>query len=151
MSSAVDELRKRMVFVRRQAENLRPAITRVHSDFVTDRKADFASGGATTGHGAWRPNAASTIKAKGHARILRGSKSGGFQLYRSIVNMRHADHVYTYTPNVSLELGTKHWKARIHQLGLGKGGIRRPIDPTAKQRRSYAFTLTQWVMTGKLS
>ncbi len=122
----------------------------MHSEFVTDRKLDFATGGATTAHGAWTPNRPSTLKSKGHGRVLFGLKSGGFQLHKSIVNQRHRDHVFIYTKGVSVELGTKHWKARIHQEGLGPGGIRRPIDPTAKQRRRYSSILSNWIMKGKL-
>ena len=97
-------------------------------------------------------NRPSTILRKGHSQVLFGTPGGGFQLFKSITSPQHTDHVFSWTKGSnSIELGTKHWKARIHQLGLGKHGvIRRPIDPTTKQRKAYATILVTWVLKGKL-
>ena len=114
---------------------------------------DFATGGATTASGAWQANKPSTIQRKGHSQILFGQPGGGYQLFKSITNKKHTDHVFNWVKGGStLEIGTKHWKARIHQLGLGKHGvIRRPIDPTHAQRDQYVGILFRWVMEGTLS
>ena len=152
MASALDALRARLAFVQSQTANQRPAVRKIHSMWIKDRKADFASAGSTTGHGRWRANAAATIARKGHGRVLFGMPSDGYQLHKSITDARHTDHVFKWTPGgKSVELGTKHWKARIHQLGLGRSGIvRRPVDPTNKQRRAYATVLVNWILKGKL-
>ena len=153
MSSALDALRGRVAFVQSQSANLRPAVRQIHSTWIKDRKADFASGGSTTAHGRWQSNALSTMQRKGHGRVLFGMPADGYQLHKSIVDRRHTDHVFRWSPaGNSVELGTKHWKARIHQLGLGaKGIVRRPIDPTPAQRNGYATVLTDWILKGTLS
>lgn len=158
MASPTQQLRARLQFLRNQTKNLRPAVRAVHKEFITDRKRDFSTNGTTTQHGAWQANAASTIRSKGHARVLRGRPSGGFQLQKSIVNSRHNDHIFRWQSPTSgargfLEIGTKHWKARIHHLGISKnapGVKRRPIDPTNKQRRGYATIISNWIFKGKL-
>ena len=150
--SALDELRARVAFIKSQSANQRPAVSKIHREWIVDRKADFASQGATTAHGRWQSNAASTIRRKGHGRVLFGMPSGGYQLHKSITDKSHTDHVFSWSPGgKALELGTKHWKSRIHHLGLGKGGIkRRPVDPTMKQRQSYASVLSNWIIRGTL-
>ena len=153
MSSAINALRARIAFVRSQTANQRPAVRVIHSQWIKDRKTDFASGGATTGQGRWQANAPTTMKRKGHGRVLFGMPSDGYQLHKSITNSKHTDHVFRWTPGGnSVELGTKHWKARIHHLGLGRKGIvRKPIDPTTAQRNGYATILSNWIMKGTLS
>lgn len=152
MASAVDKLRARVAFVQNQRRNLRPAVNKIHTEFIEDRKVDFATGGATTQHGAWKANRPRTIRAKGHGRVLFGIPSGGYQLHKSIVNRRHNDHVFNWNSK-TLEIGTRHWKARIHHLGISRnapGVKRRPIDPTTGQRRRYTRILLDWVMKGTL-
>lgn len=152
MASALDALRARLAFIQSQAANLRPAVNKVHTEWIADREADFGSGGATTASGAWQANAASTVRGKGHSQVLFGRPGGGFQLFKSITDSKHTDHVFDWTPGGhSVELGTKHWKARIHHLGLGRHGVkRRPIDPTTRQRNAYATVLVNWILKGKL-
>lgn len=151
MASPVDKLRARIAFMRSQQANLRPAVEAIGKEWRLERKADFASQGVTTQHGRWQSNKPSTIKRKGHSRVLRGLPSGGFQLMNSVIKRRHVNHIFNWTPGgTTIELGTKDRKARIHQLGLGGLPIRRAIDPTIKQRRNYATILTKWILEGKL-
>jgi hypothetical protein len=151
MASPLDKLKARIAFVKSQSANLRPAVRHLGQAWRADRKTDFASQGATTMHGRWQANKASTIKRKGHSMVLRGVPSNGFALMNSIIKRRHVDHIFRWTPGGrTIELGTKDPKARIHQLGLGGLPIRRPIDPTLKQRRHYSTILAEWIFKGKL-
>jgi len=146
-----DALRARVAFVRSQYANLRPAVAEVHKEWIKDRETDFGTGGATTAHGAWKSNKPSTVRRKGHSQVLFGHPSKGFNLFKSVTDSKHTDHVFDWIQGGNfIELGTQHWKARIHTLGLGPGGIRRVIDPTTKQRNGYARILSNWVLKGKL-
>lgn len=134
-----------------QMANLRPAVTLLHTEFVADRADDFATGGATTAGGAWKANARSTVLAKGHGRPLLGNPKGGHHLRQSVVDKKHADHVFIWVEGTgAIEIGTKHWKARIHQHGLGPGGVRKMIDPRTAQREQYAGIFTTWILEGIL-
>jgi hypothetical protein len=151
MAGPVDKLKARLAFVRSQAANLRPAVERIGQEWRADRKQDFKTQGATTAHGRWQANKASTIRRKGHSRVLRGLPQNGFPLMNSVIKRRHVDHIFRWVQGGrTIELGTKDPKARIHQLGLGGLAIRRPIDPTLKQRRGYSLILSRWLFTGKL-
>lgn len=152
MASPLDQLRARLAFIKSQSANLRPAVEKIGQQWRKDRKRDFDSQGRTTLHGRWQSNAASTIKRKGHSRILRGLPSKGFQLQESVIKRNHVNHIFRWSPGAAtIELGTKDQNARRHQLGLGRGGIiRRAIDPTINDRRKYANTITRWIFRGKL-
>ena len=151
MAGPLDKLKARVALVRSQAANLRPAVEKVGQEWRKDRKRDFRTQGATTLHGRWQANKASTIRQKGHSRILQGRPRNGYQLMSSIIKRRHVDHVFEWVPGGrSIRLGTRDPKSRYHALGLGGLPIRRPVDPNTKDRLKYTRILTRWSLRGKL-
>jgi len=136
--------------VAKRLGNLTPGFEAAHKQFIDDEVRLFESEGATGAHGPWPPNKPATVTRKGHARILRGMPSKGFQLRASCVDPTHPEHVFRVTGRL-VQMGTSHWKAAVHAEGRGGLPRRRPVDPTRAQRQRYSHLIGRFWATGKVA
>ena len=123
--SGSEQLLAAFVNVERAVDDLSPVFEELGEEALSDiqKRLDNHPG---------PPLAASTIKRKGHARILRDKDD----LYASFQKGAPAN-VFRITPTAG-EFGTSDFKARFHQEGTGRTPKRTVIEVTGEQEARYA-------------
>lgn len=116
----------------------------------------FKTAGASffTNAGGWAPNAPSTVRKKGHARVLFGKPSEGFRLHKSLTQPASEFGIRVTVDNwptlAELVFGTDAPYHIYNQLGTGRiparphvGMTAEHFEQTAKRAIDHVFAAIQ--------
>lgn len=125
------------------AGNAKPVLAKIGADWMRWDEMQFASEGARAS-GGWAPLAESTIKAKGHAKILflsgeleaAMSNPGNLTISDNFLHLLLPDDIQDY--------------AKYHQSGTSKMPQRRPLEFTEQDKVGMMKDLQLWVLRGRL-
>lgn len=124
--TGVEELAAAFVAASEFVSDLTPVFEKVGDEVLASSRTRFDASGP-----GWAPLTASTVKRKGHARILRDTDA----LYGSF-SKGALDNVFRVTP-LTAEFGTSDMKAQFHQFGTARMPKRTVIEITDAQEARF--------------
>lgn len=121
------ELNRTMLRFANAVDDMRPAFTAIHDDFIKTEKAQFASEGAAGASGKWAPLAESTVAYKASHGLDPAILVATGALRASLANQGDQSHVYRVTKD-TMFIGSKVDYGKYHQSRLPRTRLpRRPV------------------------